>query len=84
MITGGESYYAILRGAHDYIDPKYPDNLSYYKNGGFGLFSKNYYIDTHYGARGRIGRQIALMMDLASKTNIYYGIGIDENTALVV
>ena len=52
QITGGESYYAIRNGPHDYIDPKYPDDLSYYKNGGFGLF-KRYYLDTHFGVRGR-------------------------------
>jgi len=42
------------------------------------------FLDTHFSCRGRDGRMIALLRDLRTKYNIYKGVGVDENTALVV
>jgi hypothetical protein len=52
MVTGGVSYYGLLRGAFDFVDPLKDDDLSYYFQGGFGFFNLTY-LDTHFGARGR-------------------------------
>lgn len=46
---------------------------------GFG-FIKNITIDTHFVARGRIGR----MTQFLSSQNILKGIGIGENTAIII
>lgn len=55
-------------------DPLYPDNGGY--TTGFGFV--NAAIDTHFDARGRIGRILLAERDLGQKI----GYGIDENTAL--
>jgi cyanophycinase len=60
MVTGGVSYNALLYGAYDTLDTKHPDDLSYEKSGGFGLFQLSY-LDTHFGTRGREGRLIQLI-----------------------
>ena len=52
MVTGGESYDGLIFKARDYISDRHPDDLSYYKLGGFGFF-QNAYLDTHFGTRGR-------------------------------
>jgi len=82
MITGGESYPALVYGSYDYIDDRYPDNLTYDGAGGFGFFRYGL-LDTHVGTRGRQGRMIRLMADLRG-WDITKGVGIDENTALLV
>ncbi|MCX7921439.1 MAG: cyanophycinase [Clostridia bacterium] len=76
MITGGESYNAMLNGAYTTVSR---DELSYEPRGGFGLFSYGI-LDTHFSERGRQGRVIRLAFD-TSGTMAY---GVDENTALVV
>lgn len=83
MITGGESYQALLYGAFNKIDDNHPDYLSYYPGGGFGFF-KYGYLDTHFATRGRQGRLIRLISDLYNNVDIPYGYGVDENTALAV
>ena len=83
MITGGESYEALLYGSFPEINSSYPKNLSYDINGGFGFFEHGY-LDVHFGARGRQGRIIRLIHDQLNLTSCPYGFGIDENTALVV
>lgn len=55
-------------------DTSYPDNGGY--TTGFGFV--NAAIDTHFDARGRIGRILLAERDLGQKV----GYGIDENTAL--
>jgi cyanophycinase len=38
----------------------------------------NFTTDTHFNARGRLGRLVPVLIDLKEK----FGIGIDENTSL--
>lgn len=83
MVTGGESYYGLRYGVQDSLDPK-GDKVSYLGVGGFGFFKFNMFLDTHFSCRGRDGRMISLLRDLSSKYNVYKGVGVDENTALVV
>lgn len=83
MVTGGESYYGLRYGAQETLDTK-GDKVSYLSRGGFGFFKFQMFLDTHFSCRGRDGRMIALIRDLSSKYNLHKGVGMDENTALVV
>lgn len=92
MITNGRSGAAIIRGAkkdqlpiegchkslqcdHDLLN----DDLTYNSSGGLGLFNWGI-TDTHFSERGRQGRLSQLVID----TNVSYGFGVDEATALIV
>ena len=80
MITEGESYEAILKGANPLVgSPPFVSELYYNPLGGFGFFPYGL-TDTHFSARGRQGRTIRLAADL----DMPMVFGIDENTALVV
>ena len=80
MITEGESYEAILKGANPLVgSPPFVPELYYNPLGGFGFFPYGL-TDTHFSARGRQGRTIRLAADL----DVQMVFGIDENTALVV
>ena len=80
MITEGESYEAILKGANALVgSPPFVPELYYNPLGGFGFFPYGL-TDTHFSARGRQGRTIRLAADL----DVPMVFGIDENTALVV
>jgi len=82
MITGGESWNALLYGAYPYVNPKDEDDgLTYDPRGGFGFFKAGF-VDTHCGTRGRQGRMIRLINDL--KKNGTWGLCIDEDTAIVI
>ncbi len=83
LVTGGESYDALVYGSFPHDDPKHPDRLSYYPKGGFSLsFPAEYgLLDTHFGVRGRLGRMIRLACDTQNSKMVY---GIDENTAMHV
>jgi cyanophycinase len=81
MVTGGESWNALVYGSFPYVNDKEPDNLSYDINGGFG-FSPNVFVDMHVGTRGRQGRMLRLVWDLKNYTN--YSLGVDENTAMII
>jgi cyanophycinase len=83
MVTGGESYFGLRYGVQDTLDSK-GDKVSYYAKGGFGFFKFGMFLDTHFSCRGRDGRMIALLRDLSGKYKIQKGVGMDENTALVV
>ncbi|MFN7252987.1 MAG: cyanophycinase [Anaerobacillus sp.] len=76
-------------GAHVQSNPMYGGGTSYdylrlnnmlsYSERGFG-FLTNAVTDTHFDARGRLGRVLVAVRDL----NKTYGYGVDENTALYV
>jgi len=80
MITGGESWEAVVYGAFEDGSPDIRSSyLSYDAQGGFGLFTLGL-VDTHFSERGRQGRLIRL----ADHVNSPLAFGIDENTALYV
>jgi len=82
MVTGGLSYDALVYDPHPYIDSRYPDDLSYQEEGGFGFFTLGF-LDTHVGCRGRQGRNIRLVEWFpASLTNLSFG--VDEDSAIVL
>lgn len=53
---------------------QYEDNLG--KMPAFGFI--NFTVDTHFNARGRLGRIVPVLMDLKQG----FGMGIDENTSI--
>ncbi len=78
MLTGGESY----EGLRDGSSPGYFDDaarLGYLPGGGFGFFDAGL-LDTHFSARGRLGRSVRLAAD----TRHDRVFGLDEDTALEV
>jgi len=87
MITGGQSYQALLEGSTPFSgdgqSPVLP--LTFDQNGGISLLNEAI-IDTHFGHRGRQGRLIRLLSDTQNLDRIgtSFGIGIDEATALVI
>jgi len=80
MVTGGESYQALRDGpfsdGENLVDP---DDLTYDPNGGFMFFNYGL-VDTHFGNRGRQGRQVRL----ADHSGIPFTFGADQDTAIVV
>ncbi len=56
--------------------------MSYLKTGGFDFV--NFYVDTHFATRGRQGRLARLIYDTNGDNKVYFGVGVDENSALVV
>ena len=46
--------------------------------------SKNLITDTHFSERNREGRLISFMSKISKKNDVVYGIGVDENTSLVL
>ena len=85
MITGGDSYEALITGAHVFWHTNERiSQLSAYGNGGIGLFNHGL-LDTHFANRGRQGRMIELLVDTFSyPSGDTRAFGIDENTAMVV
>ncbi|ESO90782.1 hypothetical protein LOTGIDRAFT_163664 [Lottia gigantea] len=82
MIEGGDSYDALRYGSH--TSSSHSGDLLYNPNGGTGLLA-GFVLDTHFGNRGREGRLIRLLSDTKnSKLGVNFGIGVDENTALVI
>lgn len=80
MISGGETYDALVRGAHPLPCATCSvDDLIFDAAGGLGLFSYGT-LDSHFSQRGRQGRLIRLASDTATP----WAFGVDENTALVV
>ena len=78
MITGGESYEALLYGAKTAALRAVSWTLTYNPKGGLGLFSAGL-IDTHTSGRGRQGRLLRLALDRGASA----AYGLDETTALV-
>ncbi|KAJ1428511.1 hypothetical protein B484DRAFT_396782 [Ochromonadaceae sp. CCMP2298] len=87
MITGGESYQGLVKGATIFWEPverKDPNLLTGYGPGGIGLFEHGL-IDTHFANRGRQGRLVKLLLDSMDLPHGHRrSFGVDENTALVV
>ncbi len=93
MITNGVSHQAIKRGVFAQDAPSqrcvencykstsfnHADDVTYHSNGGTGLFALGN-TDTHFSERNREGRFIALNALTGSKV----GIGVDENTAMLI
>jgi len=80
MIAGGETYDALVGGAHPTpCAACKEEDLIFDAAGGLGLFSYGT-LDSHFSQRGRQGRLIRLASDTGTKR----AFGVDENTALVV
>lgn len=93
MITHGVSHQAIKSGVFAQDAPSqrcvengykstsfiHADDVTYHSNGGTGLFALGN-TDTHFSERNREGRFIALNALTGSKV----GIGVDENTAMLI
>lgn len=87
MITGGDSYEALVDGSTTFwqnVELPNPSVLTAYGPGGIGMFPYGL-LDTHFTNRGRHGRLVALAMDTISHPlSSVYAYGVDENTALVI
>ncbi|MEZ4299399.1 MAG: cyanophycinase [Polyangiaceae bacterium] len=84
MVTGGESYNALVWGAYETAcsGPSgdiCQDDLTFDAGGGLGLFTYGL-LDTHFSERGRQAR----IVRLAADTKEDRAFGVDENTALIV
>lgn len=95
VIVGGTTWGALMMGslatnAHATAtvaaDETNSVKLNYSPQGGLGLFSDSYVVDTRFSELGREGRLIRLLQDTRHLPVIgaTRGIGIDEDTALVV
>jgi len=82
MVTGGESYNALVWGADTSTctmpNPLCGDDLVYDAGGGLGLFTAGL-VDTHFSERGRQARVVRLGLDTGEQRVF----GVDENTALI-
>lgn len=84
MIRGGMSWDALRYGAFKSENKNHPDDLIYNNNGGLRMLH-GFILDTHFSQRGREGRLIRLLSDTRHLYNgVDWGIGVDENTALVI
>ncbi|XP_077977953.1 cyanophycinase-like [Glandiceps talaboti] len=86
MVTGGLSWSGLVNGACACdIHPDDPlDGLTYDQDGGLGMIDK-VILDSHFSERGREGRLIRLLADTKDQSRgTMLGIGMDENTALVI
>ena len=88
VIGGGNSYYALLNGVHEWVpgDPQNdePANLTAFLPGGLAAFGAAL-VDAHLAQRGRQGRQLRLLLDTrGTPAGARRSVGIDENTAFVV
>jgi cyanophycinase len=84
MIAGGVSYNALENGSYPVGTEPGTDNLIYDPEGGINIMY-DYVLDMHFSERGREGRLIRLLSDTRSLARgAVYGIGVDEDTALVI
>lgn len=79
MITGGESWQALVHGAFEEGTTSISYALTYNPHGGFGLFTLGL-VDTHFSERGRQGR----IVRLADHARFPLAFGVDENSAIFV
>ena len=96
MMQGGGSYGAIMQGIihKDTNIENYVDNWHPYESKsdgrlwigkGFGLLNSAFLSDTHFVARGRIGRLITGCLYLKQyKNHNIIGIGSDEDTGVII
>jgi len=87
MIIDGGTWDGLVDGvfANTGFTNHYPDNLAYDPTGGIGLFS-GFMLDSHFSEMGREARLIKVLHETRDTpgTGTTKGIGVDENTALVV
>lgn len=92
MILGGGSYGSMLDGVfyqdvilHDYFDTYKPFKNRVWLGTGAGIVNRRLLTDTHFVKRGRFGRLITGCLYLKKQTgNNTVGVGVDEDTAVVV
>jgi cyanophycinase len=92
MMLGGGSYGSMIDGVfyqdvivHDYFDTYKPFKNRVWLGNGAGMLSPEIITDTHFIARGRFGRLITACLYLKKQTGSnMIGIGVDEDTAVVV
>lgn len=58
--------------------------LRYSLNGGLGILRRDYVIDSRVSEKGREIRLIRTLLNTRSASGHFKGLGIDENTALIV
>jgi cyanophycinase len=78
VIISGDSISSLLAGTRFFSSPR--DQFLFRKEGGLALLNMDYVIDSHLSEKGREMRTIRTLLE----SNITRGIGVDENTALVV
>jgi len=84
MMAGGVSYNALKNGAYPLGSEPTSSDLAYDPDGGIGMLY-DIVLDTHFSERGREGRLIRLLADTRQgPRGAQYGIGVDEDTALVI
>lgn len=91
MMLGGSSYGSMSEGVyfedvilHDYFDTYQPYTNKVWLGTGAGFISSRLITDTHFVARGRIGRLITACLYLKKQTNrTRIGIGVDEDSAVM-
>jgi len=84
MIAGGVSYNGLRYGSFPYGTENSSSDLVYDPFGGLGMLF-DFVLDSHFSERGREGRLVRLIADTrSSPRGVQYGIGIDEDTALVI
>ncbi|KZS13199.1 Uncharacterized protein APZ42_021629 [Daphnia magna] len=78
VILGGDSVAALLTGTLFISSPRVP--FSFRKAGGLALIDTDYVFDSQLSEKGREVRLIRTLLD----SNVSRGLGIDENTAVIV
>lgn len=86
VILNGDSMNALVLGTayqESFTGKQFP--LAYSKYGGLG-FLNNYVMDSHFSEKGREMRLIRTLLDSKDLPDIGTpkGLGVDENTALVI
>jgi cyanophycinase len=71
VLRNGARYWDVLQG-----DPPHGEETTR----GLGFIREGWFVDQHFLIRGRLARALAVMRDRAMR----YGLGVDENTAVVV
>ena len=78
MILDGDAISALVTGTRFFSFPRIP--LIINKNGGLGLLDVDYALESQLSDNGREVRLIRTLLD----TDVFKGIGVDGNTALIV
>lgn len=78
MILDGDAISALVTGTRFFSFPRIP--LIINKNGGLGLLNVDYALESQLSDNGREVRLIRTLLD----TDVFKGIGVDGNTALIV
>ena len=83
----GEYYFSAKNGtiysSEALKDPE-SSKITIERNLLFSNLTKNLITDTHFSERNREGRLISFMAKISKISDIVYGIGVDENTSLII